>query len=266
MAVRATSGEGVLALHFSRVGYFGRRSSGWLPAALIVIAGVLAPCGSASATSSGAISPALARIRSSVGHTEAAGSAHFVTQAVTGLTVNGRTKPTQHISTTGDVQFDGARVSLTTQVMTPGSTPPPASEQIAIGKTYYVREGPSAKWSKGKTKQNYPFLGVLEPAGLVSARGPVRMVGPKVMGGQPSTEYALAMAAETHALKEPGGKTTTLRIRPYVLNIWLDGKGRIVATRATVSTSEGLEESVRSTTTTHLSDFGEPLDIKAPAS
>ena len=92
------------------------------------------------------------------------------------------------------------------------------------------------------------------------------MVGPKLIDGQPSTEYTLAMAAETHSLREPGGKTTTLKIRLYVLNIWLDGKGRIVATRANVSASEGHEELVRSTTTTHLSDFGEPLDIKAPES
>ncbi len=192
-----------------------------------------------------------------------------MTTAVTSATLNGKTMPTQHIDTAGDIQFDGAKVSLTTQVATPRSTAPPASEQIAIGKDYYVREGdlpdPSARWSKGTTKQDYPYLGVVEPAGLANAQGPVRVVGSKMIDDQRTTEFALTMAGAIHALSAPGGRTATLKVRPFTLDIWLDMEGRIVATRASVVASEGNEELVRSTTSTHLSDFGEPLDIKAPA-
>ena len=159
-----------------------------------------------------------------------------MTTAVTSATLNGKTMPTQHIDTVGDIQFDGAKVSLTTQVVTPGSTTPPASEQIAIGRDYYVREGnlpdPSGRWSKGTTKQAYPYLGVVEPAGLANAQGPVRVVGSKMIDGQRTTEYALRMAGAIHALSAPGGRTVTLKVRPFTLDIWLDMEGRIVATRA----------------------------------
>jgi hypothetical protein len=193
-----------------------------------------------------------------------------VTTAVTSATLSGKTMPTQHIDTAGDVQFDGTKVSLTTQVVTPGSTTPPTSEQIAIGKVYYVREGdvpgPSARWSKGTTKQNYPYLGVVEPVGLANAQGPVRVVGPAMIDGHSSTEYALTMPGQIQALRDPGGRTAALKVRPFTLDVWLDMEGRIVATSASVIASEGNEELVRSTTSTRLSGFGEPLDIKAPAS
>ena len=141
------------------------------------------------------------------------------------------------------------------------------SEQIIIGKTFYIRyvnpalaPGP---WSKGTTRQPYPYLGVVEPRALAMYRGSVRTVGITSVDGQPATGYALSIPGTDSLEPLPQARTQHITVKPITLEVWLDRSGRIVRTFAVTVVEDGTR-TVTSKTTVTLSRFGEPIHIVAP--
>ena len=202
------------------------------------------------------------------GRTESAGSAHFITDASSNGPLPGSSSTTRVLSS-GDVEFTGTKVSLVTRVTATQSGDAPTSEQIAIGRNFYIRyvppspSVPPGRWSKGKTRQPYPYLGVVEPVALAQYRGPVKTVGTARVNGLPSTEYALSFPAEVRSLPIKGNKTQHISVRPFVVDVWLNRAGQIVRTSARqVATDNG--STVKSSTMVTLSRFGEPVHIVAP--
>lgn len=220
--------------------------------------GMLVISGTASASSVSA----LARIRDTVHLTETNGSAHFVKD----VWVSGA-GPSQHIASIGDLQFPGPNVSLAIRVTSSSSSDSPLSHQIAIGKNFYTRyvspSGAPAPWSKGITRQPYPYLGAVESAALTNFRGPVKIVGTNIVSGHPAIEYALSIPAENRILPLPGSKTQRLTIKSFTLDVWLNRTGEIVCTSASQVTEDN-GTTVRSRTMVTLSRFGEPVHIAAP--
>jgi hypothetical protein len=223
---------------------------------------IVASSGSASASTAPRAVTALARIRTSVQRTEAAGTAHFVSQ--TWLAGIG---PSQHIASAGDVQFRGPDVSLMIRVRSSASSNAPLSAQIALGKDFYTRyvspSGSPAPWSRGRTRQAYPYLGAVEPEALTNYRGPVKAIGKNVVNGYPATEYALSIPADDQVLPLSGSKTQHLNVRPFTFDVWLNRTGAIVRTTA-IQIAEDNGATYRSKTVVTLSQFGEPLHIVAP--
>ena len=153
------------------------------------------------------------------------------------------------------------------RVTSAASSDSPLSDQIAIGKDFYTRyvspSGAPAPWSKGTTRQPYPYLGVVEPVALADYHGPVKLVGTNVVNGSPATEYALSFPAENHVLPVTGVKTQHLTTRPFTLDVWLNRAGEIVCTTA-VQIARDNGTTYRSRTMVTLSRFGEPLHIVGP--
>ena len=169
--------------------------------------------------------------------------------------------------TSGDVQFAGTKVSLVTRISSTFSADSPTSEQIAIGRNYYIRYVPPSNapgsWSKGKSRQSYPYLGVVEPVALTRYHGPVKVAGTGRVNGLPATEYALSFPAEVRSLPITGNKTQHLGVKAFVADVWLNRAGQIVRTSARqVAIDNG--STVIAARKVTLSRFGEPLHIVAP--
>ncbi len=240
----------------------------------LMAATMLAACGSANTSKSPGSPAALARIRGAVLRTESAGSAHFVTTSDTSATfVQGSATKTQsdHIAVVGDLRFPGPDVSLTSDVRTGVSSASPPVKQIDIGTTTYLNTSPStSSWVRGTLHHPYPYLGAVETKVLETTEGPVSTAGTRAVGGQSTTEYLVAVPASTSKTELTNSKNqpydVEIKTAPFVLSVWLDRAGRIVRTQATmtVTQSRSAGSAVQSITTT-LSDFGEAVQIVAPA-
>ncbi len=219
-----------------------------------------------TATGGATVVPALVRIRMAPGLTDAAGTAHFVSDVR--LWVVTGTRHGSFVDSVGDVVFAGPDVSLVNRVTSTSTADAPVSAQIAIGRTYYIRYiDPSAPasgaWSRGTTRQPYDYLGVVGPARLATYRGPVRTLGMTTVQGRPVTEYALPIPGSMNTVPLPGGRTHHIVVRPFTEDVWLDRSGRIVRTAAvTVEADDG--RTVAGRTMVTLSRFGESIHIMAP--
>jgi hypothetical protein len=243
-------------------------------ALILVAASVLAACGSANATKPPRPSAALVAIRDSVQRTESAGTAHFVTASENAISLgqgSGTKSRSERIMVVGDLRFPGPDASFTSVVQAGTSPASPSVKQIDIGADTYLLTSPSAtSWVRGTLHHPYPYLGPVETTVLERTEGPVSTMGTRLVGGVTTTEYSVPVPASTsttvltNSMNQPYDVAITTA--PFALSVWLDGAGRIVQTQATlvVTQSRSAGSAVQSITTT-LSDFGEAVQIVAPA-
>jgi len=239
---------------------------------------LLAGCGSSSTTNSSGSSTALRRINAAVGRTEAAGTAHLVTVAVTSRPSGSNSSAggaATHLTAVGDIRFAGPEVKVTTSVQSgkPAAATNPTAIYIGSHTYLNVSSDPNS-WVRAPYHQNYPYayLGAVQATALTTTKGPVTVAGTDQVDGQPATKYLVPIPRTTRtvALTNSENKPYNeyFRTTPFVLSVWLDGDGRIVRTQATqtITTSEASwrGRAVESSTTT-LSDFGEPVQITAPS-
>ena len=241
--------------------------------AAVLLALVLAACGSPSASKASGSDAALLRIKNAVERTEAAGTAHLVTDSVTKTASSqgsGSKSQQSHLTTVGDIEFAGPDLALSTTTQS-GSTSPSGATAIYVGKHLYLNASPpGGPWVKEPYREPYPYLGAVQAEALTAATGPVTVVGTRDLDGRTTTEYSIPMpgSTTTEPLTNDNNQpyTEEIRIAPFVLSVLLDADGRIVRTQATlVATVSGTPHAAVEQTTTNLSDFGEAVHIAAPA-
>lgn len=248
----------------------------------VVVSIALAACGTsvtsvASTTASARVDP-LTRIRASVGKTESAGTAHFVTNAIIEPGPGSNPPGTQNIVGIGDVSFAEPNIEVSYEP-SPNTVPnTPVSRTLRIGNSVYTSTAPiGIHWVHSTVlAKNVNYLGALTPAALVNAKNPVVTVGPALIDGNETVEYSVAISGSTTTLSAPSGAEAHSTVAPFVAYVWLDAMGRIIQTRATITATEtssaGLPGSVSktntttstSTSTTTLSRFGESLHLVRP--
>ena len=236
---------------------------------------LLAGCGSPSATDSSGSSTALQRIHAAVGRTEAAGSAHLVTAAVTsGPSAPGSSAAgaTYHVTSVGDIRFDGPDLKLTNTVRSGRSGTSETTMSIYIGSNLYmnVTSDPHS-WVRTPYHQGYAYLGPVQTTALTTTTGPVAEVGTGEVDGRPATRYLVPIPGSTRTVALTNSKNQPyhqqFRIAPFVLSVWLDRAGRIVRTQATQKTTRSpASPVVVQNSMTTLSNFGEAVQITAPTS
>jgi len=258
-----------------------RRPRVLLASSLIVTAAVGITACSASTSSTTTTVPGihadpLARVRASVGATEAAGSAHFVTATTTQPVTGSIPATVQHTAGTGDVDFVGPDIELATGAQLPNVPHPPVIRVLRIGDSVYVSTAPTGvRWVRSSTlAKNVNYLGALEPAQLADTNGPVSVLGTTMVDGRPAIEFAVTMPGGTSTQSGPGGGIQHITVAPFVAHVWLDGRGRIVQTSATVVVtdipppaslgSSPVPITYSSTSTATLSRFGEPVHLSRP--
>lgn len=241
-----------------------RSGGGWL---VLLLALLVAACGSSTASNSRGSDAALLRVQNAVQRTEAAGTAHLVTNSIdSGKGSNSVT----HLTIVGDIRFAGPDLSLTTTVQSPNSSPARPETQVCIGTNLYIgiSSNPDS-WVRGTCHQPYAYLGAVPTKALTTTQGPVTVVGVRQVDGERATEYLVPMPGSTQSVAATNSNNQPYKIRvsakPFVLSLWLDAAGRIVQTQATVTTTSSRQggSSVERTTTT-LSDFGKVVHIVAP--
>jgi hypothetical protein len=228
---------------------------------------LLASCGSSSATNSSGSSTALRRINAAVGRTEAAGSAHLETVVDTSRlssTGSSASGAADHLTSVGDIRFDGPDVKTTVQSGNPAISP--ITTAIYIGSNQYTNASSDPHvWVRVSYRQRYPYLGAVQTTALTTTTGPVTMAGSGEVDGQPATEYLVPLPGLTKTVanskNQPHG--VHIHVAPFVLSVWLDRAGRILRTQATEEIT-GSQASVERITTT-LSNFGEAVQISAPS-
>jgi hypothetical protein len=224
---------------------------------------MIAGSGVAAASQATPSDRALQRVHESVRLTVLAGTAHFVSFSSGLGGFSGQDGIHEVLVQSGDIRFRGPDVSQVSH--TAGSLSPDSTlDQTFIGRTYYVRSAnassPSTPWSRGKAGQPYPYLGVVPPSALSTARGPAKVLGSSAVNGQHTTEYAVQIPATRRA----DAPSEVFRAGPFKLDVWLNDKGRIVRTEAKQIVTIGSIK-FASTTLVNLSHFGEPVHIVAPS-
>ncbi len=223
------------------------------------------PTTSTTTTSSTVPSAALTRVRASVAATTGAGTAQF--QSVSSTGAGSGAHPTV-VTMTGSISFRGPDVSSTNTVHSAaaGSSTPSEVHSLYFGATgtVYLSPGPDGPWQRSISHVPFAYLAPITPGLLRSATGPVTVLGPAVIGGVPTTGYAVPVPARTQRTSETG-TATRVRSAPFVARVWLDADGRIVRTTGTVHTTvEPGGSSYTETETTTLSAFGTPVSITPP--
>jgi hypothetical protein len=234
----------------------------------------LAACGSSNGSSSPNTAAARSRVRDAIQRTEAAGTAHLVTD------VNSRTSFGQHsaskaaesdVTIVGDIRFAGPDVSTTTTNRLGGSSSIYRGKEIHIGSKIYIQQpGPGNEWVLTPERQPFTLFGRVVTKALATAQGPVTTVGQKEVDGQATTEYLVHVpdSLQVTRLSKPinGQYLQRYRTEPYVIYVWLDGAGRIVRGKSTLfSTISDEPGSSDETIITTLSKFGEAVHIEAPS-
>jgi len=241
--------------------------------------GITACSGSTTSTTRGVPgvhADPLTRVRASVGATEAAGSAHFVVAATIQPVAGSFPSTVQHTAGTGDVDFVGPDIELATAAQLANVAHPPVTRVLRIGDSVYVSTAPTGiRWVRSYTlAKNVNYLGAVTAASLADTKGPVGVLGTTTVDGRPATEFAVAMPGETSTQSGAGNGIQHITVAPFVAHVWLDGRGRIVQTSATVIVTvipppESLGSSpvpytYSSTSTATLSKFGEPVHLSRP--
>jgi hypothetical protein len=243
-----------------------RKSGGGGVALLLAL--LLAACGSSNISNSASSDAALMRIRNAVQRTEAAGTAHLVTDS---LDSGVGSSSANHLTIVGDIRFAGPDLSLTSTVQTQNSSASPPEMQVCIGTSLYLNASSNpGDWVRGTCHQPYAYLGVVPTKALMATEGPVTEVRVQEQDGERTTEYMVPIPASVQSVAATHSNNQPYKIRisvaPFVLSVWLDGAGRIVRTQGTLraTSSRKSGSSVQRTTTT-LSDFGKVVHIVAPA-
>jgi len=237
-------------------------------------------CGASTSSTTTAVpgvhADPLTRVRASVGATEAAGSAHFVTATTTQPVTGSIPATVQHTVGTGDVDFVGPDIELTTGAQLPDVPHPPVTRVLRIGDSVYVSTAPTGiRWVRSYTlAKNVNYLGAITAASLVDAKGPVSVLGTTTIDGRPAIEFAVAMPGETSTQSGSGDGIQHITVAPFVAHVWLDGRGRIVQTSATIVVTDTpppaslgsapVPYTYSSTSTATLSKFGEPVHLSPP--
>lgn len=142
---------------------------------------------------------------------------------------------------------------------------------VYIGSNLYVHVSSDPHgWVRTSRHQSYPYLGAVQTTALTTTRGPVTVVGAEEVDGQPAIKYLVPIpgSAKTVALTNSKNQPyhEQFHISPFIVSVWLDRAGRIVRTQATQeTTSSQASQVVVEKSTTTLSDFGEAVQIDAPA-
>lgn len=234
------------------------------------------PASSATSTAPGVNAGPLARIRASVGVTEAAGTAHFVTAGTVQQVAGSNPGGVLRTAGTGDVRFAGPDIETVTAAVRPTSPQTPSTRVLRIGDSVYVSMPPGDRWTRSNiSARNVNYLGAVAPSSLADANGPVTVVGTSTVDGRPAVEYGVSTPGETLSPSVSGHVEEQVTVAPFVAHVWLDGTGRIVRTSASLSTTvtptpggsgPAVVSSIyRSTLTVTLSDFGEPVHLSRPA-
>jgi len=140
-------------------GGIGRRAaSASAVGCLCLLLGVAAAgCGTsaspATSTAPGVDASPLTRIRASVGVTEAAGTAHFVTASTVQQAAGSTPAGVLRTAGTGDVRFAGPDIETETSAVPPTSPPIPSTRVLRIGDTVYVNTPPA---TGGRTRTSWP--------------------------------------------------------------------------------------------------------------
>ena len=241
--------------------------------------GITACSGSTTSTTTGAPgahADPLTRVRASVAATEAAGSAHFVTATTTQSVTGSIPSTVQRTAATGDVDFVGPDIELATGTQLPDTPHPPVTRVLRIGDSVYVSTAPTGiRWVRSYTlAKNVNYLGAVTAASLVDTKGPVGVLGTTTIDGRPAIEFAVAMPGGTSTQSGSGIGIQHITVAPFVAHVWLDGRGRIVQTSATVVVtdipppaslgSSPVPYTYSSTSTATLSKFGEPVHLSRP--
>lgn len=238
------------------------------------LAVLVAGCGSSAAVHGSGSADALGRIHAAVGRTEAAGSAQIVsitdTGGGSGGVASGSTAgQTYHMASIGPISFAGPDLAVTRTVTSATGTSP-ATSAIYLGNTLYLNPSSSPDgWVRTNVHEGYAYLGPVQTSALTTTKGPVTVVGSGVVAGQAATKYLVPIPASTQTVPLTNSKNQpyedAIHIAAFALSVWLDRAGRIVRTQATqVATSPQSPKGVVETSTTTLSDFGEPVQITAP--
>ena len=241
--------------------------------------GITACGGSTSSTTTGVPgvhAAPLTRVRASVGATESAGSAHFVVAATIQPLAGSIPSTVQHTVGAGDVDFVGPDIELATAAQLANVAHPPVTRVLRIGDSVYVSTASSGiRWVRSYTlAKNVNYLGAVTAGSLVDTNGPVGVLGTTTIDGRPATEFAVALPGETSTQSGSGNGVQHITVAPFVAHVWLDGRGRIVQTSATVVVtvtpppeslgSAPVPYTYSSTTTATLSKFGEPVHLSRP--
>jgi len=210
---------------------------------LCLLAGVGAaacasPASSTTPTAPGVDASPLARIRASVGVTEAARTAHLVTaatvQQVTGPSPAGVLRTTG----TGDVRFAGPDVEMVTVAVPPTRPSTLSTRVLRIGDSVYEGSATGDRWTHSNVlASNVTYLGAVAPSSLADANGSVTVVGTSTVDGRPAVEYAVPVPGGTSSPAVAGRVQEYVTVAPFVAHVWLDGAGRIVRTSASLSTT-----------------------------
>ncbi|HVC66193.1 MAG TPA: hypothetical protein VND44_01195 [Acidimicrobiales bacterium] len=235
------------------------------------------PASSATSTAPGVNAGPLARIRASVGVTEAAGTAHFVTASTVQQVARSNPGGVQRSAGTGDVRFAGPDIETVTATVRPTSPQTPSTKVLRIGNSVYdyVSTPSGDRWTRSNiSARNVNYLGAVAPSSLADANGPVTVVGTSSVDGRPAVEYGVPTPGTTSSPSVSGLVEEHITVAPFVAHVWLDATGRIVRTSASLSTTVTPapggsgpavpSSSYTSTLTVTLSDFGEPVHLSRP--
>ena len=254
-----------------------RAAGGFAVGCLCLLTGLgAAACGAPpSSTAPGVEASPLARIRASVGVTEAAGTAHLVTAATVRQVAGPSPAGVLRTTGTGDVRFAGPDIEMVTTAVPPTRPSTLSTRVLRIGDSVYEGSPTGDRWTHSNVLAgNVNYLGAVTPTLLADANGPVTVVGTSTVDGRPAVEYAVPAPGGTSSPAVAGRVQEYVTVAPFVAHVWLDGAGRIVRTSASLSTTftpapggSGTalaSSSNTSTQTVTLSDFGEPVHLSRP--
>jgi hypothetical protein len=232
-----------------------RQASSTRLAAVLVLALVLGlgGCGRTSRSARSVVDAALAR-------TEAAGSAHFVTE----WSVIGGTSS----EALGSVNFARSQLAYTLYGVASGN----GSEDVRqIGHALYHKFvlAPTNPASPGGVVShlglshwevqgtNQPVTAPMGPLGALLRTEGVAVVGSAELSGVKTTAYRVSV---------PGSALSGVHEEPYFIYVWLDNKGRIynMSAKEVQTGTKGPKAPLRTSISTTLADFGAPVDVQVP--
>jgi LppX_LprAFG lipoprotein len=166
------------------------------------------------------------------------------------------TTPVGEIEATLSGDFSGPDLDITMHITTPAGDVD--TDMIVLGETAYIREGGGAWQSAPRATAEASLAGLLQNMRLVSDPQDLRYVGPETVDGR---ELHHLTASRTIPYEPAAGGSGQYD----VFDIWVEEDGTPVLAKTAFSAQDVSGIAITGTTNFEFSNFGEPVEIVAPA-